>query len=214
MLSAFRSDQLVEVFSLKLRATWSDHLENYILGCTKYHLHAFPMYFNAILSYYITTAIPPATRPPQNAEETWTTNLSSVILNILPHFHFSLRHIIVHALSPLALWYWCNMLIQLLSIKYDICHKEFKPKSAAASWNATLSCLLSLRHTIPRGQLRMHAYCIILWTLKISLALYTWTVVNTLAYTTGTTSKHQRATWPKLYRKLIVFEHIVVWYMR
>ncbi len=71
------------------------------------------------------------------------TNISPAILNIalLPHFS-SLRHIAVHTLSPLALWYWCNMHIQLLSFKY-VCHKELEPKSAAASWNATSSCLLS-----------------------------------------------------------------------
>ncbi len=38
--------------------------------------------------------------------------------------------------------------------------------------------------------------------------------MKTLAYTTGTTCKHQRATWPELYRKLIVFLHIVVWHIR
>ncbi len=47
-----------------------------------------------------------------------------------------------------------------------------------------------------------HVYGIILWTLK------------TLAYTTGTTSKHQRATWPELYPKSIVFLCIVAWHMR
>ncbi len=35
MLSALRSDQLVEVFSFKLHAAWSDRLVNYILGCSK-----------------------------------------------------------------------------------------------------------------------------------------------------------------------------------
>ncbi len=89
------------------------------------------MYFNVIISYSFTTAIP--LPPPQTAEETWTTNLSPAILNILPHFHFLLRHIVVHVFSMLALGYWCNMLIQLLSFKYDVCHKEFDPKSAAAS---------------------------------------------------------------------------------
>ncbi len=100
MLSVFRSDQLVEVFSFKLCAAWSDHLENYILGCTKYNLDTFPMYFNVIISYYFTTAIP---SPPQTATEMCTTNLSPAILNILPHFHFSLLHIVVDTLSPLAL---------------------------------------------------------------------------------------------------------------
>ncbi len=117
-------------------------------------MYVFPMYYNVIISYSFTTAIPPPSL--QTAEETWTTNLSPAILNILPHFHFSLRHIAVHALSPLTLWYWCNMPIQLLSFKYDACHKELDPKSAATSWNVTLSCLLSSRHTIPHGQLRMH----------------------------------------------------------
>ncbi len=35
-----------------------------------------------------------------------------------------------------------------------------------------------------------------------------------LAFATGTTSKHQRVTWPGLYRKLIEFLRIVVWHMR
>ncbi len=87
------------------------------------------MYINVIISYSFTTAILPT--PPQTAEETWTTNLSPAILNILPHFLTSLC-------SPCA--YLCNMLIQRLSFKYDICHKGFEPKSAAASWNVTLSC--------------------------------------------------------------------------
>ncbi len=38
--------------------------------------------------------------------------------------------------------------------------------------------------------------------------------VKTLAYTTGTTSKHQRATWPELYPKSILFIRIVAWHMR
>ncbi len=57
-----------------------------------------------------------------------------------------------------------------------------------------------------------HAYCIILWSLKISLARSAY--VKTLAYTTGTICKHQRAMWPELYRKLIVFLRIVVWHIR
>ncbi len=35
-----------------------------------------------------------------------------------------------------------------------------------------------------------------------------------LVYNTGITSKHQRAMWPELCRKLIVFLRIVVWHMR
>ncbi len=104
------------------------------------------------------------------------------------------------------------MHIQLLSFKY-VCHKEFEPKSAAASWNVTSSCLLSSHFAIPRGQLRM---CIASFyeLLKILLALHMWTVVKTLVYTTGTTSKHQRTTWPELYPKSIVFLHIVAWHMK
>ncbi len=55
-----------------------------------------------------------------------------------------------------------------------------------------------------------HASCIILWTFE-DIAR---SAVKTLAYTTGTTSKHQRATWPELYPKSIVFLCIVAWHMR
>ncbi len=56
-----------------------------------------------------------------------------------------------------------------------------------------------------------HASYIILWTFEDIARSY----VKTLAYTTGTTSKHQRPTWPeKLYPKSIVFLHIVAWHMR
>ncbi len=34
-----------------------------------------------------------------------------------------------------------------------------------------------------------------------------------LAYTTVTTSKHQRFMWPELFRNLIVFLHIVMWHI-
>ncbi len=93
-----------------------------------------------------------------------------LLLNILPHFS-SLRHIAVHASNPLALWYWCNMLIQLLSFKYDVCHKEFEPKSVAASWNATSSCLLSSHLSTPRCQLHMRIASFY-ELLKIPLALH------------------------------------------
>ncbi len=39
-------------------------------------------------------------------------------------------------------------------------------------------------------------------------------VEPSLAFATGTTSKHQRITWPLLYRKLIERLRIVVWHMR
>ncbi len=53
-----------------------------------------------------------------------------------------------------------------------------------------------------------HAYCIILWTFE-DIARSTY--VKTLANTTGTTSKYQRAMWPELYPKSIVFLCIVAW---
>ncbi len=164
MLSAFRSDQLVEVFSFKLRAAWLDHLENYILGCTKYNLHAFPLYFNVIISYSFTTAIPPLPRL-QKKRGLQTCHPPFWIYYPIFISHFDTSLYTLEACSP------CNMLIQLLSFKYDVCHKEFEPKSAA-SWNATSSCLLSSCHTIPRGQL-----CMLIASfyelLKISLALHT-----------------------------------------
>ncbi len=128
MQAAFRSDQLVEVFNFKLRAAW----EWYFSDVFRRNYFIFFHYSNT---------------PSPDCQSCCRRNLdykdlSPAILNILPHFHFSLWHIAVHALSPLALWYWCNMLIQLLSFKYDVCHKEFDPKSAAATWNVTSSCLL------------------------------------------------------------------------
>ncbi len=71
------------------------------------------------------------------------------------------------------------MLIQLLSFKYDVCHKEFEPKSAATSWNATSSCLLSSHLPTPRGQLRMRIASFYK-LLKILLALHTWRPLHTL----------------------------------
>ncbi len=56
-----------------------------------------------------------------------------------------------------------------------------------------------------------HASCIILWTFEDTARS---SYMKTLAYTTGTTSKHQRATWPELYPKLIVFLLIVVRHKR
>ncbi len=54
-----------------------------------------------------------------------------------------------------------------------------------------------------------HASCIILWTFEdIARSAH-----KTLAYTTETIFKHQRATWPELYPKSIVFLRIVAWNM-
>ncbi len=47
-----------------------------------------------------------------------------------------------------------------------------------------------------------------------TLALSCSCVEPSLAFATRTTSKHQRITWPGLYRKLIECLHIVVWHMR
>ncbi len=60
----------------------------------------------------------------------------------------------------------------------------------------------------PRGQLRMRIALFYELFEDIARAY-----VNTLAYTTGTTSKHQRVTWPELYPKSIVFLRIVAWHM-
>ncbi len=90
------------------------------------------------------------------------------------------------------------MHIQLLSFKYNVYHKEIEPKSAAASWNATSSCCQLCMRVASFYEL-----------LKISLAL----LVKTPAYTTGTTSKHQRSKWPELYPKSIVFLRLVACHM-
>ncbi len=79
--------------------------------------------------------------------------------------------------------------------------------------NATLSCLLSSRHTIPHGQLRMRI-ALFYELLKISLTLHTWTAVKTLAYTTELLLNIKERRGSELYRKLIVFLCIVVWHMR
>ncbi len=100
------------------------------------------------------------------------------------------------------------MYIQLLSFKYDVCHKEFEPKWTAASWNATSSCLLSSHFAKPCGHLRMH-----ITSFKAIVEEHASSAHKTLAYTTGTTSKHQRAMWLELYPKTI-FLRIVAWHMR
>ncbi len=117
-----------------------------------------------------------------------------------------------HALCPLALWYWGNMHIQLLSFKYDVCHKEFELKSTAASWNATSS----VHHVYFHRNFQHHMVnCTRVFHHFMKLEDIARSAnVKTLAYTTGTTCKHQRATWPELYRKLIVFLRIVVWHIR
>ncbi len=68
---------------------------------------------------------------------------------------FSLRHIAVATLGLLALWYWCNMLIQLLSFKYDICHKEFEPKISCSKLKCNFIMFTFITTATPHGQLRM-----------------------------------------------------------
>ncbi len=109
----------------------------------KHNMYVFPMYFNVIISYSFTTATPPPPTLPCLQKKCGLQTCCHLPFWIYYPICFSLQHITVHALSLLILWYWSNMYIQLISFKYDACHKEFKPKSAAASWNATLSCLLS-----------------------------------------------------------------------
>ncbi len=87
--------------------------------------------------------------------------------------------------------------------------KNSNQKSAAASWNATSSCLLSsrLQHHV------VNCACELYHFMNFGSHIAR-SYVKTLAYTTGTTSKHQRAMWPELYPKSIVFLCIVAWHMR
>ncbi len=45
------SSLYLEVFSFKLRAAWSDCLENYISGAQKHNKHVYILYINVIISY-------------------------------------------------------------------------------------------------------------------------------------------------------------------
>ncbi len=77
----------------------------------------------------------------------------------------------------LILWYCCNMNIQLLSFKYDVCHKEFEPKSATASWNSTFVMFTFISPATPRGQLRMRVasfYELVKILLVYRVKLSTW----------------------------------------
>ncbi len=65
------------------------------------------------------------------------------------------------------------------------------------------SCLFSLHFVIPRRHL-----CMRIMSFSAIVEEHASSAHETLAYTTGTTSKHQRATWPELYPKSIVFLHI------
>ncbi len=102
------------------------------------------------------------------------------------------------------------MHIQLLSFKIQCLSQwlrtiiVFEFKSTAGSWNVTLSCLFS---TLPYHM--VNCACM-LCHFKREISL----VGDFLfAYTTGTTSKHQRAMWLELYRKSIVFLCILVWHV-
>ncbi len=67
-------------------------------------------------------------------------------------------------------------------------------------------CHVYLHRTCNTMWSTAHASCIILWTFEE----HSSSAHETLAYTTGTSSKHQRAMWPELYPKSIVFLRIVV----
>ncbi len=112
------SDQLylhdVEVFYFKLRSPCRIAWRIISSGPpkhNKHNLHAFTMYFNIIISYLFTTAKSPVEK-----------NMIYLVLPFwineiyLPHFFSCSRHVIMHYLSPLALWYLCNMHIQLLFV--------------------------------------------------------------------------------------------------
>ncbi len=90
------------------------------------------------------------------------------------------------------------MHIELLSLNMSVTKN---------SNNNQLQVEMRLRHALLRGQLcmRIASFYELLTDIAHS--------AKTLAYTTGTTSKHQRATSPELYLNSIVFLHIVVWHM-
>ncbi len=71
------------------------------------------------------------------------------------------------------------------------------------------SCLFLSHFAIPHGHLHMH-----ILSFYTIVEEHASSAHETIAYTTGTTSKHQRVTWPELYQKSIVFLRIVVWHMR
>ncbi len=122
------------------------------------------------------------------------------------------RHIIVHDLSLLALWYWCNMHIQLLSFKIWCLLQRFRTISVLECSKLKCDFVMIMCHVYfcNTTQPTSHTYYVIL-----SKKYASWRSPSlALAYTNGTTSKHQRATWPELYRKLIIFIHVVVWHVR
>ncbi len=141
-------------------------------------------------------------------EKTWTTNLSCAILNILPHLS-SLWHIAVHTLNLLA----CDTGVICSTNCYLL---NMMSVTKNSNQNYLQQVEMRLHHvyfhcTCNTTWSTAHESCIILWTFEdIARSAY----VKTLAYTTGTTSKHQRATWPELYPKSIVFLPIVAWHMR
>ncbi len=100
------------------------------------------------------------------------------------------------------------MHIQLLSFKYDVLSQRIRTKISCSKLKCDFVMFTFIAPATPRGQLSMRVASFY-ELLKILLAL----LVKTLAYTTGTTSKHQRATWPELYPKSIVFLRIVAWHM-
>ncbi len=105
----------------------------------------------------------------------------------------------MYDLSPLALCYCCN---HLLSFKIQCLSERFWAISIL-NFNLLQQVEMWLRHVYFR-QLHMH----ITSFLKQEISLVE--DLASLAQTTGTTSKHQRVTWPELYRKLIVFLSIVM----
>ncbi len=109
------------------------------------------------------------------------------------------------------MWFWCDMHIQLLSFKIRCLSKRFL---AISVLNLNLMQQVEMRlchvyflhcHTTWSTA---HVYYVIL-----SKKILPLKDLTTFAYTTGTTSKHQRFTWPALCRKLIVFLRIVVWHI-
>ncbi len=136
-------------------------------------MYVFPMYFNVIISYSFTTAIP--LPPPQTTEETWTTNLSPAILNIF-HLFLTSTHRCPRFKPP------CDTDV-ICSSNYYLLNMMSVTKNS--SQNQLQQVEMRLRHVYSHRTCNTmwstaHASCIILWTFEaISLALR-WRPLHTL----------------------------------
>ncbi len=105
----------------------------------------------------------------------------------------------------LALWYWYNMHIKLLSFKMR-CLSQWFWAISVLNLNLLQQVEMWLCH-VYFSQLCM---CI---TSFLKQEISPEEDLTSLAQITGTTSKHQSYKWPELYRMLIVFLDIVMWHI-